>query len=105
MPKNLREILSGVVKTIAVTMKGESFKAVKYISPTLVVRAVRKRYNKKIIKDGNIEITLTIGKPNYLEREFISDCRKSGEPFSVKKIQVKEYNPRNINLRTRKHEK
>jgi hypothetical protein len=34
----------------------------------------------------------TIGKPNYEEREFIKKCKKAGEPFPVKKIQVKFYN-------------
>jgi hypothetical protein len=33
-------------------------------------------------------VTPTIGIPNYL-REFIRKCKKAGEPFPVKKIQLK----------------
>ena len=67
---------------------GDVVKATKYVSPKLVVRAVRTRYHNKIVK-GNIEISLTIGRPNYLEREFIKKCQKVSEPFPVKKIQIK----------------
>lgn len=62
-------------------------RAVKYISPKLIVRATRT--GKKAVRSGNIEITLTIGKPNYLEREFIKLCNKAKEPYPIKKIQIK----------------
>lgn len=66
----------------------------KYISPKYIVRATRATYKgakakKRILKDGNIEIILTIGKPNFVEREFIKKCVKAKEPFPVKKIQFK----------------
>jgi hypothetical protein len=38
-------------------------------TPTRVIRASRTTYGGKFAR-GNIEITLTIGKPNYLETEF-----------------------------------
>lgn len=69
-------------------------KATEYISPKLIIRAVRKRYGKKIDKRGNVEIYLTIGRPNYLERIFIKDCQKAGEPFPVKRVQLKVYDPK-----------
>ena len=67
-------------------------KATEYISPKLIVRAVRTTYRAYKVgtrKGDNIEINLTIGKPNYVEREFIELCQKSGEPFPVKKVQLK----------------
>lgn len=63
-------------------------KATKYLSETQIVRAVRRTYGGKILK-GNTEILVTIGKPNYQEREFIKLCKKAGESFPVKKIQIK----------------
>jgi hypothetical protein len=60
--------------------------AVKYISPTHIVRATRARTNGK---GGNMEVTLTIGKPNYLERDFIKDCRKVGERFPIRDVVLK----------------
>ena len=69
-------------------LQGDVYSAAKYLSSTLVVRAVRKRYSGKLMK-GNAEISLVIGKPNYEQREFIKDCKKAKEPFPVKKVQIK----------------
>ena len=77
---------------IEAVLTGKVVRATKYISPKEIIRATRTRFHGKIT-NGNIEISLTIGRPNYLEREFIKLCQKSGEPFPVKKIQLKLYNP------------
>ena len=74
-----------IIKTL---IDSKAFKATKYISPNHIVRAVRTRYGNKF-QQGNIEITITIGKPNYIEREFIKQCEKAREPFPIKKIQLK----------------
>lgn len=63
--------------------------ATKYVSPNHVVRATRKVCNRRIDKrDRRIEIMFTEGVPNYHARNFINMCRKAGEPFPVKKIQL-----------------
>lgn len=83
--KNYNEVIEAIISTGAL-------KATKYLSPKEIVRGVRKSYRfngRKVIKGANIEITLTIGKPNYIEREFIKACQKANEPFPVKKIQLK----------------
>lgn len=68
-------------------------KATKYISPDYVVKATRKRFGAKRnpdnLNEGICEICLTLGRPNYAEREFIKLCKKAKEKFPVKKIQVK----------------
>lgn len=69
---------------------GEAVKATKYMAPNHIIRASRKTYKGKFGR-GNIEIVLTIGKPNFLEKEFIKKCKKVGEPFPIKKIQLKLY--------------
>lgn len=74
-----------VIETL-VTSK--AVRATKYISPTQIIRAVRTSYGGRFSR-GNVEITLTIGKPNYREREFIKLCKDAGEPFPVAKIQLK----------------
>ena len=66
-----------------------AIKATKYIDPKFVIKAKRKVFNNKIDKRGNIEIILTIGKPNYLERKFIKQCIKAKEPFPIQKTQLK----------------
>lgn len=68
---------------------GGAYKAVKYLSEKETIKATRKRYNGKILKSHAADIVFTVGKPNYEEREFIKKCKKAGEPFPIKKIQVK----------------
>lgn len=75
--------------------------ATKYISPNLTVRLSRKRHNKNVYdkrkarvfvidkKEHRIDFVLCVGAPNYLERDFIKSCKKAGEPFPIKKIQLK----------------
>src|SRR3990167_4035054 len=82
---------------IAMLLGTGALKATKYISKNQIVRAVLKTYkfnNHKPNKVGNIEITLTIGRPNYIEREFIKACQKAKEPFPIKRTQLKLYNPK-----------
>lgn len=73
-----------LIKTLVAT---GAIKATKYIAPNEIARAVRTRYGKSFSR-GNLEITLTHGKPNFREREFIQKCQKAKEPFPVKKIQL-----------------
>ena len=80
--KEVAAVVSTLIETSAV-------KTTKYVGPKLIIRAVRKRYGKKISNKSNVEITLTIGRPNYAEREFIKLCKKAKEPFPVKQIQIK----------------
>ncbi len=81
----VEEILAGAIK------------ATKYVSPKEIVRGVRttfKSNGRKPRKGENIQITLTIGRPNYLEREFIKLCQEAGEPFPLKNIQLKFFKPK-----------
>ncbi len=80
-----KNIVGQVVQTL---ISNEARRATKYISEKLVIKATRRFLRGKFHRD-NIEIFLTIGRPNYLERDFVKKCRKAGEPFPVKKIQLK----------------
>lgn len=67
----------------------DAHKATKFVSEKHVVRATRRLFGGKILKRGSIDIVLTIGPPNYAERQFIKQLRKVGEPLPLKKIQLK----------------
>jgi hypothetical protein len=58
-----------------------AYKATKYLSDKLTVKATRKRFKGKFLKKA-IDITLTIGPPNYEERENIKRAKKEakGQP-------------------------
>jgi hypothetical protein len=66
-----------------------AIKATKYISDRLTVKATRILYKKSNLSPRAIEIRLTAGRPNYLERRFIKVLGKAGEKFPVKKVQLK----------------
>jgi len=70
-------------------IEGGAMKATKYISPNETAKATRRTYKERQGKNAPIEILFTIGAPNYEEREFIKKLKKAGEPFPVKKIQMK----------------
>jgi len=64
-------------------------KATKYINEKMVVKATRRRFKNRIAK-GLMQIHVTIGKPNFLEREFIKKARKTGESFPIRQLQLKK---------------
>lgn len=65
-------------------------RATKFVSEKEVIRAVRPCYKGKLPRrTANLEIVLTHGRPNYEERQFIRRCKKVGEPFPVRKIQLR----------------
>jgi hypothetical protein len=59
----------------------------KYISPKLTVKATHQGKHDR--RDKSNTVLVTIGRPNYSEREFIKTAQKAGEPFPVKKVQIK----------------
>lgn len=80
--------LNAVVQTLDVLLSTGSWKATKYLSDKLVVRAVRRLYGNKFDR-YQTEIVLTIGRPNYAERALIKACKQAKEPFPVKKVLIK----------------
>lgn len=62
-------------------------KATAYVAPDLVVTATRLCKLDKRSKSHSI--LLTTGRPNYRGRMFVKACQKAGEPFPVKRIQLK----------------
>lgn len=82
-----RKIFSELAEII---LKSGAVKATKYYDERTVVKAKLLTYGGKIYKAGRRrQIHFTIGVPNYEEKNFIKACKKSGEPFPIKKIQIK----------------
>lgn len=57
--------------------------------PKLTVKLTRRF--KHDGRNSRHDFVLTIGAPNYREREFIKMCQKAGEPFPIRKVQLKFY--------------
>jgi hypothetical protein len=81
--------MNTVQQVVDALVYNKAWRAVKYLSPTLVVRATRRLIRQKIDhNDPNIDVRLGVGKPNFREREFIIACKKAGEKFPVRRIQL-----------------
>lgn len=78
-------LIHTVFSTLVCTKNARS--AVAYTSPKSVVKLTRMRREDNRRKSDNF--LLTVGAPNFREREFIRSCQKAGEPFPVKKVQLK----------------
>lgn len=79
---------SSILKAVQnVLMDAKVKSATAYQSPQLVVTATRRC--KSDARACRIEMVLTIGKPNYRGRAFVKACLKAGEPFPVKKVQLR----------------
>ena len=66
--------------------------ATKYLTPTLIARVTRRFKHRA--RDRRQEFVVTVGEPNYREREFIRDCRRAGESFPVKRVILKHARPK-----------
>lgn len=58
-----------------------------YVNEKYTVKLTRQRRYKK--RDIAETFLLTCGRPNYRERDFIKQCKKAGESFPVRKIQLR----------------
>jgi hypothetical protein len=84
------KLKNAISQTVEVLLLNKAKRTTKYISEKLVVSAQRKSWGNKIDgRDRTTEIVMKIGAPNYLEREFIKKAKKAGEPFPIKKVQIK----------------
>lgn len=63
--------------------------ATKFMAPDFIVRVTRQF--KPSRREGKATLVLTIGKPNYSERQFIKQAVKAGEPFPVKRYRLRPW--------------
>lgn len=83
------QILDHVRSAVTACLVLGAKKATAYISPTLVVKM--SRVFEMDGRERSVNMVLTVGSPNYTEKEFIALCNKARDPFPVKKIQLKWY--------------
>lgn len=79
--------VNAIRDTVRSLLWQHAYRATKYLDKQTVVKATRR--HKINGRARTTEIVVTFGYPNYAEREFIKKCKKAGEPFPVKKIQLK----------------
>ena len=63
--------------------------ATKLMAPNVVVRA--SRYTRHDGRARRIDLRVTMGRPNYATRALIARMEEAGEPFPVRKIQLKHW--------------
>lgn len=82
--------LNAVTAVVETLLRTDAHIARKYLADRLVVRATRVLYHGRIPKGcAPIDIRLTIGRPNYLERQFILVAKQAGESFPIRRAQLK----------------
>lgn len=81
-------------RVIGVLISTDAKTATKYLDPKFVVKATHQR--KPGGRDRGQHIIVSFGRPNYLERKFIKDCKRAGEPFPVRKIQLRPWPKRRV---------
>jgi len=78
--------LTRVIGQLVATVAEEPIKrATKYVSTNLVIKAT----NVHSRESKSRQIVVSIGPPNVREQEFIKQCKTVGEPFPVRKVQIK----------------
>jgi hypothetical protein len=78
---------STVGMLVAYCVNGGYKRATKFFDPNRVLSVARRQ--KPDGRSKRVDLVLKIGAPNFRERVFIKSCQKAGEPFPVKKIQLK----------------
>lgn len=79
-----------VGKVLEALVEKKAYKAAAYLSDKFVVRMSRKLSRNKVpAANQNIEISLTIGRPNYEQRKYISMLKKAKVSFPVKNVILK----------------
>ncbi len=68
-------------------------KATYFITNKEIIRVVRTSYGGKFSR-GNLEITLTRGKPNYAEREIVKKWKETKKMTFFKYLPEKKKQPR-----------
>lgn len=84
----MSESEQAVVEVVDHLLAGKR-RATKYVSPNFVVKGARRHRPRRI--EPRVEIVLTIGKPNWSERRFITTAKRAGESFPIKQVQLKDW--------------
>jgi len=86
---NSRTVAGTVIEAL---LSSNARRATKFLTDRLTVKA--SRMHKPHKRNRYNTCVVTIGVPNYAEREFIRRCKQASEPFPVRKIQLQFYQPK-----------
>lgn len=80
-----------VAATVRALLSTGSHTATSFVSDRLTVRATRVLLHGKVPTGrlSRYDIALTIGRPNFSARAFIKKAKQAGEPFRIRKVQLK----------------
>lgn len=81
------EAVKQTTKVVSALIVSGAKRATLYLSAKERVSA--QYVGRRDARDRRHIIVVTIGTPNYADCEFIRRCRRAGEPFPVKKVQLK----------------
>ena len=78
---------TSIIKAVEAVMSLNCRKATVYLGSRAVVKATALHRQHKNARSTTI--LLTCGQPNAIERRFIKQCFKVGEPLPVRKVQIR----------------
>lgn len=80
-----------IARVVNCLMQDDAVKRATFFgSPTFTVKATRTLPPRK--REQKAESYLvTVGRPNFAERAFITSCRRAGEAFPIKKVLLQFY--------------
>ena len=82
---------SRVADVVQALYTSEKRSAIKYLSPKFVIKATARGKHTWDKRNRGSSVIVTYGAPNYNERKFIKLLVSAGEPFPVRKIQLKDF--------------
>lgn len=92
MPRTKRDYTNKMFTAMtayALSMRVEGVKtATKYLAPDLTARLTIDKLSLTP-REQRLFLRLTVGRPNWTEKQFIKQCIKAGEKFPVRKVQLK----------------
>lgn len=78
---------SKIARLVQSLQKTGASKATCYVSETETIKVTR--MGKLDRRASRTELRVTFGRPNWAERQFIKACKRAGEPFPIKKVQLR----------------
>lgn len=79
-----------IAKTTKALLANEARSATLVLSEKQTVVVTRRRYGKNKRFDRYVlDLVVTVGRPNARNREFIQRAKVAGEPFPIKRIQLR----------------
>lgn len=78
---------NAIARAVETVLETGCRKATVYLGSKTVVKCTARHRPDK--REKAPSFVLTIGAPNFVERRFIRLCKKAGEPFPVRKVQIK----------------